>query len=272
MSGAKSAAATKETDEVAVAAEEVLDNLYQLSESLNTGLSKETLSNSLDLISDGLDPSTLASQRRRWGGSGEESSLKMFQFLYILLLNPLPSLPCTPNMAAAAIYHLYLLNDQDSPIFKDSYASARFNGVADAAAAPPHSQTASPTFNDMITALVGSTNKRTSLPPPNASDNTHMHQDVMDLVAHASLDVIEDVQTKSSSIFNGWSVSAFVTPTDTRFILLHQVRNDDNIRLFFQECWEAYLKTLLNPFYTPTDTIRTPAFSEKLQKSARKYL
>lgn len=43
-----------------VASEEVLENLFELSQTLNTGLSKETLSNSLDLIDDGLDPSTLA--------------------------------------------------------------------------------------------------------------------------------------------------------------------------------------------------------------------
>lgn len=176
----------------------------------------------------------------------------------------------------AAIYHLYLLNHEDTPIFKDTYTSTRFTTSSEPLSSPANA--ASPTFNDMISALVGTHNRRTSL-PMNGEQGAEFHQDVMDLVAHASLDVIEDVQSKSNNMyhkcvdkFNGWSISAFVTPSSTRFVLLHQVKNDDNIRLFFQECWEAYLKTLLNPFYTSTDAIRAPGFQDKLVKSARKYL
>lgn len=66
----------KKSEDRNVASEEVLESefmyyywlcthtrptdLFELSQTLNTGLSKETLSNSLELIDDGLDPSTLA--------------------------------------------------------------------------------------------------------------------------------------------------------------------------------------------------------------------
>lgn len=115
----------------------------------------------------------------------------------------LPSLipPSCTSIIMAAIYHLYLLNHDDSPIFKDTYTSSRFNAHADTTA-PSQPQSASPTFNDMISALVGTNNKRTSL-PAHAEQGGEVHQDVMDLVAHASLDVIEDVQTKSNNMCVG---------------------------------------------------------------------
>jgi hypothetical protein len=66
---------------------------------------------------------------------------------------------------------------------------------------------------------------------------------------------------KSVDKFNEWTISAFITPgseiyisppaysrsvnlarTDMKFILLHEAKNDDGIRAFFNDVWELYVK------------------------------
>ena len=42
--------------------------------------------------------------------------------------------------------------------------------------------------------------------------------------------------------FNNMSVTAFVTPGNARFLLLHEGRSDDSIRAFFTEVYELYLR------------------------------
>lgn len=42
--------------------------------------------------------------------------------------------------------------------------------------------------------------------------------------------------------FNGLNVTAFVTPGNTRFLMLHDGRNDDAIRAFFTEVYELYIR------------------------------
>ena len=42
--------------------------------------------------------------------------------------------------------------------------------------------------------------------------------------------------------FNGLSVTAFVTPGNARFLMLHDGKSDDSIRTFFSEVYELYLR------------------------------
>ncbi|GAA5893436.1 hypothetical protein JCM8208_000797 [Rhodotorula glutinis] len=102
---------------------------------------------------------------------------------------------------------------------------------------------------------------------------------VMQLVAHASLDVVEDVQwtnggmyLKSIDKFHEWTVSAWLTPGGVKILLLHELKNDDGIRLFLQEVWETYVKTLLNPFHELNAPIRSPTFDARVRASAKKHL
>jgi len=102
---------------------------------------------------------------------------------------------------------------------------------------------------------------------------------VVQMIAHASLDVIEDVMRTNNAMylrgidkFNEWTVSAFVTPGNMKFILLHDGKNDDGVKTFFTDVWELYVKTMMNPFHSAHTWIRSGVFDTKVRASAKKHL
>ena len=54
-------------------------------------------------------------------------------------------------------------------------------------------------------------------------------------------------------------------------MLLHDVRNEDGIKNFFQEVHELYVKVLMNPFYDPKDPISSALFDARVKVLGRKY-
>ncbi|KAK4844719.1 hypothetical protein QYF36_023614 [Acer negundo] len=99
-------------------------------------------------------------------------------------------------------------------------------------------------------AEVGSATKR--------EDAAQLHQ----FILHASLDIVQDLAWTTSAIFlkaidrlNDLVVSVYVTAVHTRLMLLHDSRNDDGIKSFFQEVHELYIKILLNPLNLPGSRI-----------------
>lgn len=120
---------------------------------------------------------------------------------------------------------------------------------------------------------------------------------------------------KSIDKFHEWTVSVWLTPggafggqfqneaeltisrPGVKLILLHELKNDDGIRLFLQETWENYVKvrlslshhvpikiradmarafsfpqTLMNPFHELNAPIRSSVFDTRVRASARKHL
>ena len=73
-----------------------------------------------------------------------------------------------------------------------------------------------------------------------------------------------------------------------KFIVLHETKNDDGIKAFFNDLWELYVKvrahpllcffisksfqTAMNPFHTAHTPIRSTVFDSRVRASAKKNL
>lgn len=106
-------------------------------------------------------------------------------------------------------------------------------------------------------------------------DVTFIHE----LIAFSSLDLVDiseqnntNMYVKSVDKFNENIVSAFVTAGKMRFLLLHEGKNDENIRSFFQDVYEFYCKALLNPFIDKESKIFSQTFDAKVKHLLKKHL
>ncbi|XP_073114886.1 uncharacterized protein [Elaeis guineensis] len=110
---------------------------------------------------------------------------------------------------------------------------------------------------------------------PKKEEAAHQHQ----FILHAALDIVQDLAWTTSAMFlkavdrfNDLVVSVYVTAGHTRLMLLHDSRNEDGIKSFFQDVQELYVKILLNPLYLPGSRITSSHFDTKVRALARKYL
>ncbi|KAL4820037.1 Sedlin [Aspergillus spinulosporus] len=172
---------------------------------------------------------------------------------------------------------------------------------------------------------------------PDAAQNTYMTQ----FIIHSSLDMLEEAQWMGGNMYlkhidtyppASAYISAFLTPSGTRFLLLHQPpqpnlppsgagggsggigsstmslgsstigmggtglfggsgvgssgrtssssiaanptapQTEEAVRQFMTEVYEAYVKTVMNPFYRRGMEIRSPVFRSKVSAAGRKWL
>mmetsp|Transcript_41024 Transcript_41024/g.80725 ORF Transcript_41024/g.80725 Transcript_41024/m.80725 type:complete len:132 (-) Transcript_41024:170-565(-) len=106
-----------------------------------------------------------------------------------------------------------------------------------------------------------------------SEDVAHLNQ----FVAHAALDLVEAAawSTNATSLkcidrFQDKFVSAFLTPGNQTFLLLHEGRNEDSIRGFFLEVHELLVKHLLSPFTEYDTPINSPAFDKRIRALAKR--
>mmetsp|Transcript_24383 Transcript_24383/g.33590 ORF Transcript_24383/g.33590 Transcript_24383/m.33590 type:complete len:136 (+) Transcript_24383:304-711(+) len=106
-------------------------------------------------------------------------------------------------------------------------------------------------------------------------DVSHLHQ----FILHASLDPIDERMWESTSMnlkivdkFNELHVSAYVTAGRSRLLLLHETRNEEGIKLFFQDVHELYLKVLMNPFHDKNAPLKNVVLEQRIRAIGRKYL
>ena len=90
--------------------------------------------------------------------------------------------------------------------------------------------------------------------------------------------------------FNNY-ISAYVTPTNAKFLLLHQpaapspsIRSssiaanplssatEEAVRSFFTEVHENWIKAIMNPFYRADMEVTSPVFRQRVAAAGRKYL
>ncbi|KAK8793385.1 hypothetical protein WA158_004744 [Blastocystis sp. Blastoise] len=115
-----------------------------------------------------------------------------------------------------------------------------------------------------------------------ASDNdkgADISPHLSEFLIHASLDMISDAEDNTPTNYlgiidkvNNLCVSAFITPGNRKFMLLHKDPSDDSIRLFFNEVYDYYVRAIMNPFYKHNGLIHSVEFERKIREIADKYL
>lgn len=98
-------------------------------------------------------------------------------------------------------------------------------------------------------------------------------------IAHAALDMVDVTMWNNAASYlkvidryGEWMVSVYLASSGERFLLLHDIRNEDSIKQFFLEAHELFIKYTLNPFYSRNSPILAGPFEVKIRLLAKKFL
>eukprot|EP00537_Pseudo-nitzschia_pungens_P010169 CAMPEP_0172384904 /NCGR_PEP_ID=MMETSP1061-20121228/2596_1 /TAXON_ID=37318 /ORGANISM="Pseudo-nitzschia pungens, Strain cf. pungens" /LENGTH=141 /DNA_ID=CAMNT_0013113685 /DNA_START=99 /DNA_END=524 /DNA_ORIENTATION=+ len=98
-------------------------------------------------------------------------------------------------------------------------------------------------------------------------------------VAHSSLDLVDKAQWTSQNMYlrvvdkvNQQFVSVFLTAGNIKFLLVHPGKGEIEVKNFFHEVHEFYVKLSMNPFYKYDTPIVYKAFDDKVRAVARRNL
>ncbi|KAF8528886.1 Sedlin [Hysterangium stoloniferum] len=175
--------------------------------------------------------------------------------------------------------HLFLLSPADSPLYTLTYHSSKPSANQPLPLSSNLPTWSTSAFAGTLTALSGATGVAQTGQTNQKQIGGGTDRAVVQMIANASLDVVEEAMRTNNAMylkavdkFNEWTVSAFVTPGNMKFILLHDSKNDEGIKIFFWDVWELYIKTMMNPFHTAYTPIRSPTFDARVRASAKKHL
>jgi len=191
-------------------------------------------------------------------------------------------------------YYLALVSPLDAPLFEAQLSSTRPSAPSSTASTfPSWSSFTSTTGSDLgpgpgetrVGGNLGLLQGGAAAGPTQPTASTvaggpPFDRALAQMVAYKSLDSVEEILESSGggSLYlrtvdkhNEWNVSAFIAG-GVKFVLLHDNKNDDGIRLFFLDLWELYVKVLLSPFHTINTPIRNPLFEAKVRQSAKRNL
>ncbi|GJJ07365.1 hypothetical protein Clacol_001567 [Clathrus columnatus] len=145
--------------------------------------------------------------------------------------------------------HLFLLSPVDSPLYSLTIHSSKSVGNQQIPLSSNLPTWSTSAFAGTLTALSGAASVMQSGTTGQKQMGSGTDRAVVQMIANASLDAIEEVMRMNNAMylkavdkFNEWTVSAFVTPGNMKFILLHEAKNEEGIRAFFMEVWELYVK------------------------------
>eukprot|EP00127_Corallochytrium_limacisporum_P000836 Clim_evm12s26 gene=Clim_evmTU12s26 len=112
-------------------------------------------------------------------------------------------------------------------------------------------------------------------PQEGRDDKRPLHQ----FILYSALDPLEMemwrtpyLYLKQVDSFNDMLCSAFLTGSGMKFLLLHDFRSEENVRQFFVETYEAFVRFMLSPFYVFNTPIKNRKFEGKVFENAQRYL
>eukprot|EP00531_Pseudo-nitzschia_arenysensis_P019636 CAMPEP_0116143716 /NCGR_PEP_ID=MMETSP0329-20121206/15600_1 /TAXON_ID=697910 /ORGANISM="Pseudo-nitzschia arenysensis, Strain B593" /LENGTH=141 /DNA_ID=CAMNT_0003639057 /DNA_START=49 /DNA_END=474 /DNA_ORIENTATION=+ len=98
-------------------------------------------------------------------------------------------------------------------------------------------------------------------------------------VVHSSLDLVDKATWTSQNMYlkvidkvNSQYVSVFLTAGNIKFLLLHSGKGEVEIKNFFHEVYDFYVKLSMNPFYKYDTPITSKEFDKRVRAVARRNL